>query len=176
LPILAPFFADVDTRAPGSDVVRYGPGTVDGHNAFGVDWINVGYFYKHDDKLNSFQLVLIDRSDRAPSDADVEFNYGTIVWETGDWSGSLSAQVGYSDGTGRPGASYELPGSGTPGYFLDGSPTGLVHNSLDSPIAGRYVFSVFERRDPVVPAPADLILGGIGMTLVGWLRRRGTLT
>ncbi len=181
LPILAPFFADVDTRAPGSNVICYGPGTVDGHNAFGVSWFDVGYFYKHDDKLNSFQLVLIDRSDRHPGDADIEFNYGTIVWETGDWNhgtsglGGLSACVGYSDGTGRPGTSYELPGSAVPGYFLDASPTGLVHNSLNSPIPGRYVLSLFGDPAPVVPAPAALVLGGMGMALVGWLRRRGTL-
>jgi hypothetical protein len=181
LPILAPFFADVDTRASGSNVVRYGPGTVDGHNAFGVAWVNVGYFYKHDDKLNSFQLVLIDRSDRHPGDADIEFNYGAIVWETGDWNhgvsglGGLAARAGYSDGTGRPGTSFELPGSGVPGYFLDASSTGLVHNSLYSPIPGRYVLSLFGDQAPVVPAPAALVLGGMGMTLVGWLRRRGTL-
>ena len=104
-------------------MVRYGPGTVDGHNAFGVNWVNVGYFFKHDDKLNSFQLVLIDRSDRHPGDADIEFNYGTVRWETGDWSGGtnglggVSARVGYSNGTGNPGTYYELSGSGVPGSF-----------------------------------------------------------
>src|SRR5262249_53990283 len=34
--IIAPFWADVDTRGSGSGVVTYGNATVDGHNAFGV--------------------------------------------------------------------------------------------------------------------------------------------
>jgi hypothetical protein len=41
--IIAPFFADVDTRFAGS-AVTFGPGTVDGHVAFGVNWVNVDYF------------------------------------------------------------------------------------------------------------------------------------
>src|SRR5262249_2929472 len=67
-PIIAPFFADVDTRGEGSRPVTYGPietwsTHVDGHSAFCVDWVNVGYSDDHSDHLNSFQLVLVDRSD-----------------------------------------------------------------------------------------------------------------
>jgi hypothetical protein len=58
MPIVAPFFADVDVRAPGSDLVRYGSGAVDGHKAFGVDWLNFSYFYQHTGKLNSLPWVL----------------------------------------------------------------------------------------------------------------------
>lgn len=180
-PIIAPFFADVDTRAAGSDVVRYGSGAVDGHSAFGVDWVDVGYFFKHADKLNRFQLVLIDRSDRHPGDADIEFNYDRLLWETGDLSnganglGGFSARAGYTNGTGSPGTYYEFPGSGAPGSFLDGSPTGLIHHSLGSPIPGRYVFSIVHGGQPVIPAPAALVLGGIGMGVIGWLRGRRIL-
>jgi hypothetical protein len=178
-PIIAPFFADVDTRATGSDVVRYGSGAVDGHTAFGVNWANVGYFFKHADKLNSLQLVLIDRSDRHPGDADIEFNYERVLWETGDWSGGtaglggLSARAGYSSGTGVPGTSYEIPGSGVPGSFLDSSATGLVHHSLHSPVPGRYVFSIMNDEPPVIPvipAPGALVLAGIGLVLIRRLR------
>ena len=35
-PIIAPFFADVDTRNLASGVVHYGRDTVNGHSAFGV--------------------------------------------------------------------------------------------------------------------------------------------
>ena len=177
--IIAPFFADVDTRGAGSAVVRYGPGTVDGHAAFGVNWIDVGYFFKDVDKLNSFQLVLIDRSDRHPGDTDIEFNYDTVLWESGDWSngtlglGGFSARVGYSNGTGDPGTSYELSGSGVPGSFLDGSATGLIHGSLNSPVAGRYVLSLGNDPAPTIPAPGALLLAVIGTALVG-RRRRGT--
>lgn len=175
--IIAPFFADVDTRGTGSAVVRYGPGTVNGHAAFGVNWIDVGYFFKHDDKLNSFQLVLIDRSDRHPGDADIEFNYDAILWESGDWSdgtlglGGLSARVGYSNGTGNPGTYYELSGSGIPGDFLDDSPTGLIYGSLNSPVAGRYVLSIGNDPAPTVPAPGALLLAVIGAAFVGRMHR-----
>jgi len=79
--IIAPFFADVDTRSAGRPV-RYGQDTVDGRPAFGVNWIDVDYFSSstaHTNR-NSFQLVLIDRSDINPGDFDFEFNYDQIQW------------------------------------------------------------------------------------------------
>jgi len=82
--IIAPFFADVDTRNLASGVVQYGTGTVDGRSAFGVNWINVGYFPSRIDKLNSFQLIMTDRSDIAAGDFDFEFNYDSILWQTGN--------------------------------------------------------------------------------------------
>ena len=71
-PIIAPFFADVETRGidPNATdlnapkLVTYGTGTVNGRNAFGVNWVDVGYFSRHTDKLcifysldGSYQLV-----------------------------------------------------------------------------------------------------------------------
>jgi hypothetical protein len=53
--ILAPFWADVDTRGRGSGRVSYGPGAVNGRPAFGVNWPGVGYFVGNSDKLNTFQ-------------------------------------------------------------------------------------------------------------------------
>jgi hypothetical protein len=143
--MLAPFFADVDTRYNLADVY-YGTGTVDGRPAFGVDWMDVGYYNAHGDASNSFQLVIIDRSDIAAGDFDFEFNYDRIEWETGDASGGVgglggsSARAGWSDGAA---ASFELDGSAVNGALLDTNQTGgLIHHSLNSSVEGRYVFRV----------------------------------
>lgn len=130
--IIAPFFADVDTRPEGSQVVTYGRDVVNGRRAFAANWINVGYYSQHVDKLNSFQVVLISREDQAPGDFDIEFNYEAIKWETGDASGGVnglggtSAAVGWSNGSDT---AFELPGSLIPGSFLDGGPYSLVRQS-----------------------------------------------
>jgi trimeric autotransporter adhesin len=164
IPIIAPFWADVDTSAavpgsqdpgsPPSGVVTFGVDTVNGHPAFGVNYENVGYFSFHSDKLNSFQLILIDRSDTGIAGAfDMEFNYDKIQWEAGDESdgsdglctvASECAAVGYSNGTGNPGTNFQLPGSFTIGALLDSGPaaTSLIHNSLNNPMIGRYLFQV----------------------------------
>src|SRR5262249_28476006 len=137
LPRLAPFFADVDTRV--GNTTHYGTGTVDGHAAFGVTWPDVGYYFEHTDKLNAFQLVVIDRSDIAAGDFDIEFSYDQIQWETGDASGGsggfggFSAHAGFTNGTGDPGTNFELAGSGVNGAFLDSNATtGLVNHDLNS--------------------------------------------
>ncbi len=137
--IIAPYWADVDTRDAGSDVVKFGANTVNGHDAFGVDWVNVGYFSMHTDRLLSCQLVIIDRSDIAPGDFDMEFNYDRVEWEWGDANQTDTApRAGFSNGT----DDYELPGSGLAGTFPDlNAVTGLIYNhSTNSIVPGRYFF------------------------------------
>jgi len=162
--IIAPFWADVDTRAATSGTVTYGAGTVNGHPAFGVNWTNVGYYSEHIDKANSFQLVLY-YAEAGCSGLVVEFNYDQVQWETGDASGGSGglggpagapAHVGYSDG--RTFVS-ELPGSGVSGSFLDSNPTtGLVHNRTDpSDPLGRYKFIV-------EPTTAEISVSGLTAT------------
>ncbi|HLX68316.1 MAG TPA: nidogen-like domain-containing protein [Verrucomicrobiae bacterium] len=144
--IIAPYWADVDTRACGrSWAVTYGTGSANGRNAFAINWVNVGYFAAEGDKLNSFQLVLIDRSDIAAGDFDMEFNYTKVQWETGDVSGGSdglggsSARAGYASWS--SGATYEFDGSGINGAFLDSNRrTGLIYNSFENPVFGRYLF------------------------------------
>lgn len=149
--IIAPFFADVDTRS--GNTLTYGTSTINGHNAFGVDWIDVRHFSASGGgnnglPTNTFQLVMVDRSDIAPGDFDFEFNYQKIVWEAGTASGSdsqglggNSARAGWSNGST---ASLELPGSAVNGALLDNGPaaTALIHNSLNSVNDGRYIFFV----------------------------------
>lgn len=174
--ILAPFFADVDTRNAASAEVQYGTGTVDGRDAFGVNWIGVGYYPSAADKLNSFQLIIIDRSDIRDGDFDFEFNYDSITWETGGASGGTSglggssARVGWSNGDE---ATFELAGSAINGALLNAGPASLVRGSLNSDVAGRYVFNV--RNGTVVgtvPNPGTLALAGLALAAVGLLARR----
>lgn len=150
VPIIAPFFADVDTGGSGSETVKYGYGetTFEGRPAFCVNWLNVGYYSNHFDKLNSFQLLLVSREDKAVGAFDIVFNYDSIEWETGDASGGsqglggTSARVGFSAGTGVDGTFTEFAGSGIPGAFLDSSFNALNRGQQDSPVLGRYVFAV----------------------------------
>ncbi len=167
--IIAPFFADVDTRF-SSAPVTYGAGTVDGYSAYAVNWVSVNcYRAEEHDIRNSFQVVLIERSDTGSDNFDIEFNYDSILWEAGTASGAdntctggTSARIGYSNGTGDPGTSFELAGSAVPGAFLDDGPenTALIHNSLNSNVLGRYIFSA---RNGTIPSPVDPDTDGDGI-------------
>jgi hypothetical protein len=183
MPIIAPFFADVDTSAAGSGTVQYGYGMVDGRLAFVANYINVGYYGSHTDKLNSFQAMLIDRSDAAAGDFDIVFNYDVMLWETGDASGGsgglggTSAVVGYSNGL-DPNVYYQLPGSLVNGALIDGGPNSLVSGTLGgSGIPGRYEFQVRSgviqpEPDPVPePSTSMLLLGG-GAVLAAFSRMK----
>jgi len=170
--IMAPFFADVDTRATNSQVVTWGSDTINGRPAFGVNWINVGYYPSQGDKLNSFQLILINRSDIAPGDFDMEFNYNRILWETGGASssggvngfGGKSAAVGFSNGSLLPGTSYQMPGSMVPGSFLDSNPTtGLIYGQQNSGgVPGRYVWRVRSGQIGLIIQALPLAAGAVG--------------
>ena|SRR6185312_15672442 len=174
VPIIAPYFADVDTTGPGSGVVTYGNLMAGGHPAFAVDWLNVGYFPAQTDKTNSFQLLLIDRSDTGAGNFDIEFNYDRIQWEAGsldgglDGLGGISAAAGYSDGFG---VSYQLAGSLVNGALIDGGPDALVSHSLGgSGVPGRYDFEVRNGNVAIptpVPEPGTVSL--VLLAAVGWL-------
>ncbi len=189
--IIAAFFSDVDTRGLGSSLVTYGQDTIDGRRAFGANYLNVGYYASHTDKLNRFQLVLIDRTDTGVGNFDIEFNYHHIFWETGDASGGVggyggvSAAVGWSNGSGQSGTSFELAGSLLPGSFIDIGGRALARRRLNSPVVGRYVFRA--RNGEISPPltitiPSVLPIGFVGepysfrMTTIGGMEpQRWTL-
>ncbi len=115
-PMIAPFWADVDTRGrgmPARNNVHWflEPGR------FIATWHLVGYYASHDNLQNSFQLVLTDQRARNPGDFDVEFRYERCEWTTGDASGGMGgfggtpAQAGFDAGNLRD--FFALPGSFT---------------------------------------------------------------
>ncbi|AWB86574.1 hypothetical protein C3E77_08055 [Mycetocola zhujimingii] len=154
--IIAPFFADVDTRG-GGGAVTYGWGETvfQGHRAFCASWLEVGYFDGHSDKRNSFQLLIVEREDSNAGAFDIVFNYNSIQWEAGDASGGFGglggspARAGFSNGSGNENASFEVPGSGETGAFLDGSPTALNTRTADGSVAGRLTWKVRGGNAPV---------------------------
>ena len=178
VPMLAPFFADVDTRGAGSGLVQYGQSTLGGHSVFGVNWLNVGYYPSSTDKTNSFQTIVTARSDIAAGDFDFQFNYDNVQWETGGASGGTnglggsSARAGWSNGAT---ASFELAGSAVNGSFLNGGGNALASHSLSSDVLGQYNFQV--RNGAVIsavpePETYSMLLAGLGLVGAIVLRRR----
>lgn len=100
--IIAPFWADVDTRA-GNGQVLY---KITQHAIY-VNWEDVGYFNQQGDKLNTFQLILTDGTDPAvPDGNNISFCYKDMQWTTGSASqgvngfGGIPATCGANKGDG----------------------------------------------------------------------------
>ncbi|MEL6180769.1 MAG: nidogen-like domain-containing protein, partial [Myxococcota bacterium] len=104
-PMIAPFWGDVDTRNRSlSDLNEnlvywhFAPGQ------FIATWYDTGYFSRHNELRNSFQLVLTEYLRGDPGDFDVEFRFNRCEWTTGDASGGSGgfggspAQVGFDAG------------------------------------------------------------------------------
>lgn len=131
--MVAPFWADVDTRDSLSGLVYY----EQTNSHIIVQWDSVGYFNTASDKRNSFQLILTDGLDPLlPTGYNVSFCYKDMQWTTGDASGGslgfggTPATVGVNQGNGTnfiqlgrfdaPGNAYDGPYGAADGVdFLD---------------------------------------------------------
>ncbi|KJC47758.1 hypothetical protein UP09_09085 [Bradyrhizobium sp. LTSP885] len=133
-PIMAPFWADVDTRGHGQ--VFYDLDQADG--IMTITWDDVGYYSEATDKLNSFQVVLINEGG---GNFDIEYRYGQIQWTTGsasggsDGLGGTPARIGYTSGDGSH--YYEVPQSGNQNALLT-----LPQTAGNTGIDGVDVFNV----------------------------------
>jgi hypothetical protein len=132
-PMLAPFWADVDTRNPASGVMWY---KVEPHRVV-VIWDAVGYYSIQADKLNTFELIFTDGTDPLIGIGNnVAFSYGDMQWTTGSASlgsggfGGVPATVGVNKGDGttfalvgrfdHEGTDYDGPGGIADGVsYLD---------------------------------------------------------
>ena len=83
-PMLAPFFADVDTRGTGSVWYKIEA------NRMIVIWDHVGYYSYGVDKLNTFELIFSDGTDPLIGlGNNVAFSYADMAWTTGSASGGV---------------------------------------------------------------------------------------
>ncbi len=102
-PMIAPWWADVDTRGTATNVPpenrvywHVTPGQIV------VTWYRVGYYNSHVDLRDSFQLVITRVS--GATDYDVQFLYNQLTWTTGDASmgtgglGGVPAQADFDAG------------------------------------------------------------------------------
>ncbi|HTF05331.1 MAG TPA: nidogen-like domain-containing protein, partial [Bacteroidia bacterium] len=101
--MIAPFWADIDTRGAASGLVYYKVTPT----AMIVRWQTVGYYSMHTDKLNDFQLIITSGNDPIlPPGSNCAFCYGDMQWTTGDASsgvngfGGTPATVGCNLGDG----------------------------------------------------------------------------
>lgn len=101
IPMVAGFWADVDTRGLNNNTVRYKLES----NRLIVTWPGVGFFNQNTSLLNQFQIIISDGTDTYLGlGNNVGFNYGDMQWTTGDASGGAAgfggtpATVGISKG------------------------------------------------------------------------------
>ncbi|MFM6934255.1 MAG: nidogen-like domain-containing protein [Flavobacteriales bacterium] len=87
--IVAPFWADVDTRNGNGQVLYKITPT-----AVYVNWVDVGYYSMQGDKLNTFQLIITNGSDPVIDQGNVAFCYQDMQWTTGSASQGINGFYG----------------------------------------------------------------------------------
>lgn len=139
VPLIAPFFADVDTGAgsltpseggnsTGSNLVYWDLDPA--ANTVTITWDDVGAF-PSGEVPNAFQLIL---QDLGSQNFQMEFRYEEIQWTVGTASDEEYARVGYSAADGEN--FLEIPQSGNNEQILQLETASNVNQP------GRYVFSV----------------------------------
>ena len=169
-PMLAPFWADVDTRqdnGPLGEVwYKVTPTSVI------VIWNNVGYYDEHGDKRNTFELIFTDGNDPLIGVGNnVAFSFADMAWTTGDASdgvngfGGVPATVGVNKGDG---VKYALVGRfDHAGYDYDGA--GGNNDGVNYLTGKYYTFNACS-EDVIIPGAVPIsgwaLFIGIGLILL----------
>ncbi len=162
-PIIAPFWADADTRKDGGGV-HIARGTSERGNPFiQIDWVDVGYFDRNSlsnrDLRNNVTLYIEDD----PGGDIVSFFYGDMQWTTGMRDsgvvgfGGQGAVIGFNAGDGVN--SYTQMRPSAPEHL-----TALMNQAQFS-----YRFS------PITGVPGDIEPGLAGVTVYLDLNNNGAL-
>lgn len=153
-PMIAPYWADVDTRGSGSGLVYIAAPNPD---TFVVTWNNVGFYPSRADLTNNFQMVVRNRADTGAGNFDVDFRYDRLEWTTGDASGGTDglggtpAQAGYDAGDATN--FFQLPGSFT-ANVLNLQNTSNVSNTTP----GLWTFAFRDGAPPDGSTPSNPLL------------------
>ncbi|MBS4028052.1 MAG: T9SS type A sorting domain-containing protein [Ignavibacteriales bacterium] len=151
-PMIAPFWADVDTRNPLSGLVYF---KSEPHR-FTVIWEDVGYYSSQADKRNTYEVIITDGNDPLiGTGANVCFSYGDMQWTTGSASGGTGgfggspATVGVNKGDGT---NYALIGLfDQAGTAYDGP--GGINDGVDYLDEQDYIFYVGQAGNNIPPIP-----------------------
>jgi Ca2+-binding RTX toxin-like protein len=166
LPMIAAFWADVDTRPASGTAANHVYWDLDATNdVLTVTWNAVGYYDAHASPANSFQLQLVNRGG---GDFDIVLRYQSIEWTTGDLSGGsgglggMVARAGYSAGNGASFFELEQSGNQEAMLALDSTPGNTGRT-------GTWVFKVRDGAIATIDDHADdTLAGGAGNdTLAG---------
>jgi len=180
------WLAALDTREGGS-TVTYGNLIYERHTAFAVNWVDVAPYQNRLNARNSFQLVLVDRSDTGIGNFDFIFNYDSIQWLNADAGYGNPSHVSYSVGGTSYGywTEYGIYGSEYEGIVMQPllDAYQLPYMSWNSDVAGRWIFEVRNGvvTNPlpplVIPEPETwaMLLAGLGV-VTGVARRRAKTT
>ena len=149
--IIAPFFADVDTR--GGRTVTSPGGNSTGSNSvywdideknkeITVTWDDVGYYRLRNSPTNAFQVVLKNIGGNA---LGIDFRYEDVNWLSGDLSGISNARAGYSLGASNR---FELPQSGT-------TSMSMLDNNSNVNVPGLFKFFPTVNQNSIVSLAAS---------------------
>ena len=124
--IMAPLWGDVDTRNTAAAQVTYSTTRETCRRSTGTmrssSTGSASRVQHQSSPTNSFQLVIVDRSDTGAGNFDFMFNYDQVAWDIATAASTYRARAGW----GRAGTGFEFPGSGTPqgsaSTLLDSSP------------------------------------------------------